>query len=91
MRLVFNVLKGKSVNLKIMEREELPTLQEWSNNPEVMGAYEELRQETKTELKIFSISSMSFSFISLKISLSVSIIISKPVHARARGCLSHKL
>ena len=45
------MLAGKNVNLKIMEREELPTLQEWSNNPEVMGEYEELRQETITELE----------------------------------------
>ncbi len=51
MRLVFNVLEGKNVNLKIMEREELPTLLEWSNNPEVMGKYEEMRQETIAELE----------------------------------------
>jgi len=45
------VLEGKNVNLKIMEREELPTLLEWSNNPEIMGEYEELRQETKTDME----------------------------------------
>jgi len=51
MRLVFMVLEGKNVNLKIMEREDLPTLQEWDNNPEFMGEYEELRQETRAELE----------------------------------------
>ena len=45
------MLEGKTVNLRIMEREDLPVLQEWDNNPEFMGEYEELRQETKTELE----------------------------------------
>ena len=45
------MLEGKTVNLRIMEREDLPVLQEWDNNPEFMGKYEELRQETKTELE----------------------------------------
>jgi len=45
------LLEGKTVNLRIMEREDLPVLQEWDNNPEFMGEYEELRQETKTELE----------------------------------------
>jgi hypothetical protein len=39
------------VNLRIMEREDLSVLQEWDNNPEFMGEYEELRQETKTQLE----------------------------------------
>jgi RimJ/RimL family protein N-acetyltransferase len=45
------LLEGKTVNLRIMEREDLATLQEWDNNPEFMGDYEPLRQETKTELE----------------------------------------
>ena len=45
------MLEGKTVNLRIMEREDLATLQEWDNNPEFMGDYEPLRQETKTELE----------------------------------------
>jgi RimJ/RimL family protein N-acetyltransferase len=45
------LLEGKIVNLRIMEREDLPVLQEWDNNPEFMGEYEPLRQETKTELE----------------------------------------
>ena len=45
------LLEGKNVNLKIMEKEDLPVLQEWNNNPEFMGEYEPLRQETRTELE----------------------------------------
>jgi ribosomal-protein-alanine N-acetyltransferase len=45
------LLEGKTVNLRIMEREDLSVLQDWDNNPEFMGKYEELRQETKTELE----------------------------------------
>ena len=45
------MLQGKSVNLIVMEREDLPVLQIWGNNPEVMGEYEELRQESITELE----------------------------------------
>jgi ribosomal-protein-alanine N-acetyltransferase len=45
------LLEGKTVNLRIIEREDLPVLQEWDNNPEFMGEYEELRQETRTELE----------------------------------------
>jgi RimJ/RimL family protein N-acetyltransferase len=45
------LLEGKTVNLRIMEREDLATLQEWDNNPEFMGDYEPLRQEIKTELE----------------------------------------
>ncbi len=45
------MLEGKAVNLRIMEKEDLPVLQEWDNNPEFMGQYEELRQETKAELE----------------------------------------
>jgi len=45
------LLEGKTVNLRVMEREDLAVLQEWDNNPEFMGEYEPLRQETKTELE----------------------------------------
>jgi RimJ/RimL family protein N-acetyltransferase len=43
------LLEGRNVNLRIIEREDLPTLLEWNNDPEFIGEYEELRQETKTE------------------------------------------
>ncbi len=45
------MLEGKTVNLRVMEREDLGVLQEWDNTPEFMGEYEPLRQETKTELE----------------------------------------
>ncbi len=45
------MLEGTSVNLKIMEREDLPILQEWDNNPEFWGRYQEIRQESIAELE----------------------------------------
>ena len=39
------------MNLRIMEKEDLPVLQGWDNNPEFMGEYEPLRQETRTDLE----------------------------------------
>ncbi|MCJ7425470.1 GNAT family N-acetyltransferase [Candidatus Bathyarchaeota archaeon] len=45
------MLEGKNVNLRIMEKEDLPVLREWDNNPEFMGRFEPLRQETRTDLE----------------------------------------
>jgi len=45
------LLEGKNVNLRIMEKEDLPVLQGWDNNPGFMGEYEPLRQETRTDLE----------------------------------------
>jgi RimJ/RimL family protein N-acetyltransferase len=45
------LLEGNNVNLRIIEREDLPVLQEWDNNPEFMGEYEPFRQETRTDLE----------------------------------------
>ena len=45
------MLEGNKVNLRIIEREDLPVLQEWDNNPEFMGEYEPFRQETRTDLE----------------------------------------
>jgi len=45
------LLEGHHVNLRIMEKEDLPVLQEWDNNPEFMGEYEPFKQETRTELE----------------------------------------
>jgi RimJ/RimL family protein N-acetyltransferase len=45
------LLEGKNVNLRVMEKEDLPVLQGWDNNPEFMGKYEPLRQETRTDLE----------------------------------------
>jgi len=43
------LLEGKNVNLRIMEREDLPLFVEWINNPEVSGVYNPLHQMSKTE------------------------------------------
>jgi len=45
------LLEGKNVNLKIMEKEDLPVLLEWENNLEFMGQFEPFRQETKADLE----------------------------------------
>jgi ribosomal-protein-alanine N-acetyltransferase len=48
------LLEGKTVNLRITEKEDLPLLQEWFSSPEVFGEYNPLHQISKTELeKIF--------------------------------------
>jgi ribosomal-protein-alanine N-acetyltransferase len=47
------LLEGKNVNLKIMEKEDLPVLLEWENNLEFMGQFEPFRQETKADLERF--------------------------------------
>jgi len=46
---VFKVLEGKNVNLRVMEKEDLPLFAEWFNKPEVFGEYNPLRQISKTE------------------------------------------
>jgi len=43
------LLEGKNVNLRVMEKEDLPLLAEWFNRPEVSGEYTPLRQMSKTE------------------------------------------
>jgi RimJ/RimL family protein N-acetyltransferase len=48
---VFRLLEGKNVNLKIVEKEDLPFLSEWFNNPEVFGEYNTLMQVSKTEME----------------------------------------
>jgi len=44
------VLQGKNVNLRVVEKEDLPLWAEWNNNPEFRGEYTPLPQESKTEL-----------------------------------------
>ena len=48
---MFRLLEGKNVNLKIVEKEDLPFLSEWFNNPEVFGEYNTLMQVSKTEME----------------------------------------
>jgi hypothetical protein len=43
------LLEGKNVNLKIMEKEDLPLFAEWFNKPEVFGEYNPLHQMSRTE------------------------------------------
>jgi ribosomal-protein-alanine N-acetyltransferase len=43
------LLEGKNVNLRIVEKEDLPMISEWFNKPEVFGEYNPLVQVSKTE------------------------------------------
>jgi RimJ/RimL family protein N-acetyltransferase len=45
------LLEGKLVNLRIIEREDLPILLEWNNNPEFYGENLPLIQQSKTDLE----------------------------------------
>jgi len=43
------LLEGKLVNLRAMEKEDLPQFSEWFNTPEVFGDYNPLHQSSKVE------------------------------------------
>jgi ribosomal-protein-alanine N-acetyltransferase len=43
------LLEGKNVNLRVMDKEDLPLFAEWFNKPEVFGEYNPLHQMSKTE------------------------------------------
>jgi RimJ/RimL family protein N-acetyltransferase len=45
------LLEGKLVNLKLMEKEDVPLAAEWMSNPEVLGEYQPLEQVSKSEFK----------------------------------------
>jgi hypothetical protein len=45
------LLEGKLVNLRAVEKEDLPLLAEWFNNPVVVGEYQGLRQFSKSEFE----------------------------------------
>jgi RimJ/RimL family protein N-acetyltransferase len=45
------LLEGKSVNLRALEKEDLPLFVEWLNTPEVLGEYNPLRQVSRTEVE----------------------------------------
>jgi len=45
------LLEGKNVNLRVVEKEDLPLVGEWRNNPEFQGEYNLLIQESKAELE----------------------------------------
>jgi RimJ/RimL family protein N-acetyltransferase len=48
---VSRLLEGKNVNLRVMEKEDLPLFAEWFNKPEVFGEYNPLHQMSKTEVE----------------------------------------
>jgi RimJ/RimL family protein N-acetyltransferase len=48
---VFRLLEGKTVNLRVMEKEDLPLFAEWVNKPEFFGEYNPLRQTSRTDLE----------------------------------------
>ncbi|MGA3193134.1 MAG: GNAT family protein [Candidatus Bathyarchaeia archaeon] len=43
------MFEGKNVNLRIMEKDDLPLFVEWVNKPDVFGEYNPLHQMSKTE------------------------------------------
>jgi len=43
------LLEGKNVNLRVMEKEDLPLYTEWVNKPEFIGEYNPLRQMSRRE------------------------------------------
>jgi ribosomal-protein-alanine N-acetyltransferase len=45
------LLEGNNVNLRIIEREDLPVLHEWDNNPKFRGEYAPPKQGTQAELE----------------------------------------
>jgi hypothetical protein len=48
---VFCVLEGKNVNLRIIEREDLHIVKGWDNDVGIMGEYEPIVQETIADLE----------------------------------------
>jgi RimJ/RimL family protein N-acetyltransferase len=46
---VFGLLKGKSVNLRVVEKDDLALYAEWSNDPEFHGEYFFPTQKSRTE------------------------------------------
>ena len=49
--MVLGLLEGKNVNLRVMDKEDLPLFSEWVNKPEFLGEYNPLRQASKTEIE----------------------------------------
>jgi len=43
------LLEGKNVNLRIIEKEDLPLFAEWFNKPEVLGEYNPVHQGSRTD------------------------------------------
>jgi len=45
------LLEGKNINLKVVEKEDIPLLNEWANSLEVGGEYEFSRQVSRSEME----------------------------------------
>ena len=45
------MLEGKNVNLRVVEKEDLPLFAEWANKPEFFGEYNPLRQVSRAEIE----------------------------------------
>lgn len=45
------MLEGKNVNLRVMEKDDIPLFAEWANKPEFFGEYNPLRQTSRTEIE----------------------------------------
>ena len=45
------MLEGKSANLRVLEKEDVPLLVEWFNNPDFYGQYNPLEQESRAEIE----------------------------------------
>ena len=48
---MIGLLEGKNVNLKIVEKEDLPLLTEWFNNLGVFGEYNPVHQMSRTDVE----------------------------------------
>ena len=49
--MVLGMLEGKTVNLRVVEREDLPLCAEWVNNPEINGEYEPLLMFSRADIE----------------------------------------
>jgi RimJ/RimL family protein N-acetyltransferase len=45
------MLEGNSINLRVMEREDLPLVTEWSNDPDFGGEFEPIEQNSRREIE----------------------------------------
>jgi diamine N-acetyltransferase len=48
---MLELLEGKTVNLRVIEKEDLPLIAEWFNKPDVFGEYNPLIQMSRTEIE----------------------------------------
>jgi RimJ/RimL family protein N-acetyltransferase len=48
---VVRMLEGKTVNLRVVEKEDLPLIAEWRSDPKFQGEYDLLIQESKADLE----------------------------------------